>query len=215
MHISAWQALALLSRAYAQKVDKIQESNLATNYTRTRNQYGKGYVYIEAITALVKLIYLALIEQERKVFRYYLKQAARWYKVVQALGQSSLLLIPHEEISNQQLERNLYVVQFNLFLELVKRERPKIYVVSKTLKAQLSLDSIASALISNKQRLSIKVEVPSTINKVEDIADSEDKGTDNIEDVSHSLVSSTSIILPLLLCQMTLLELFYPITCSR
>ena len=62
VHIGARWALALLGRAYAQKVDKIQESDLATNRTRTRNQYGKGYVHTEAITALVKLIYLAPTE---------------------------------------------------------------------------------------------------------------------------------------------------------
>ena len=106
-------------------------------------------------------------------------------------------------------------MQFNLFLELVKRERPKICAASKALEAWLSPDSITSAPIGNKQRLSIEVEVPSTINKVEDIADSEDEGTDNMEDVSHSLVSSTSTIPPSLLCQITLLELFHPITCSR
>ena len=88
-------------------------------------------------------------------------------------------------------------------------------MASKALKAWLGLDSIASAPISNKQRLSIKVEVLSTINKVEDITDSEDEGMDDMEDVSHSLVSSTSTILPSLLCQITLLELFYPVTCSR
>jgi hypothetical protein len=74
-----------------------------------RNRYGKGLVWTEAIAALINLVYDALTKRDYDVFCSCLRQAMRWYTVVEGLGWGSLLLIPLEEVSNWWVERVLRV----------------------------------------------------------------------------------------------------------
>jgi hypothetical protein len=210
VHIGSRWAFALLGEAYAQKIQQIRQSDLAASNDRTRNRYGKGPVRTEAIAALVKLVYPVPTKKDHEVFRNRLRQASRWHTIVQGLGWGSLLLIPHEEVSNWWLERVLRVGQLGVFVNLVKRERPDLCAASKALEAWLGPDGIAGGPISEKQTLSIEAEAPATIYEVEEIQDSEDEDIEDVAKSPGSLHSQESVAPPERLRQMTLLELFHP-----
>jgi hypothetical protein len=210
VHIGSRWAFALLGEAYAQKIQQIRQSDLAASNDRTRNRYGKGPVRTEAIAALVKLVYPAPTKKDHEVFRNRLKQATRWHTLVQGLGWGTLLLIPHEEVSNWWLERVLRVGQLEVFINLVKREQPDLCAASKALEAWLGPDGIAGGPISEKQMLSIEAEAPATIYEVEEIQDSEDEDIENVAENLGPLHSQVSVAPHKRLRQMTLLELFHP-----
>lgn len=211
VHIGSRWALALLGEAYAQKVQQIRQSDFATSNDHTRNRYGKGPVRTEAIAALVKLVYPAPTKRDHEVFRNRLKQAKRWHTIVQGLGWGSLLLIPHEEVSNWWLERVLRVGQLQVFIDLVKRERPDLCAASQSLDAWLGPDGIAGGPISGKQTLSIEAQAPTSVYEVEEIQDSEDEDIEEVMETEAPLDTQETVAPPAQLRQMTLLELFHPV----
>jgi hypothetical protein len=213
LHISSRWALALLGEAYIQKVKQLQEGDLTGSNDRSRNRYGKGPVRTEAIEALIKLIHPTPTRKDQEFFRTRLKQAMRWYTIVQSLGWGILPLIPHEDISNRWVERVLRVSELDTFVNLVKRERPDLCAASKALEGWLGPDGIAGGSISGKVTLSIEAEWPATTGQVEEVEDSEEE--DDIDEAVGVLQSPTatqeSTASPAPLRQMSLLELFHPV----
>ncbi|KAL1793796.1 hypothetical protein ACET3X_000001 [Alternaria dauci] len=206
VNIGTRWAFALLGKAYARKVDEIQVADRLASNDRTRNRYGKGQARTEAITYLVHLVCQSPSKSDHAAFRYRLKRATRWFDIVQALGWGSLLLIPHEEVSNHWLERVLRKNQRDVFLELVKRERPEICTASRALEAWLGPDGITGAPIAGKERLSIEANALATAVGLTEIPDSEAED-DTDSDASESIPAS-----PAPLRQMSVLELFCPVS---
>lgn len=212
VHIGSRWALALLGKAYTQKIQQIQQQDLLASNDRTRNRYGKGPVRTEAISSLLGLVYKAPTRTDREVFRNRLKQAMRWHTIVEGLGWGSLLLMPPEEISNWWIERVLRIGQLQVFIDVVRRERPNLYIASRALETWLGPEGIAGGPISGKRMLEIEAESPSVVHEVEEIQDSEDE-----DDLSESLELTTvhveeAGVTPLTrFRQMTLIELFNPL----
>ena len=211
VHIESRWVSALLGQAYTKKIKQIQDNDKKTSNDTTRNRYGKGPVRTEAITALMKLVYTSPTEKDKLVFRNRLKQAVRWYTVVQGLGWGILTLIPHDEISNRWIERVLRVGQLHVFIELVKKERPDLCAASKALEDWLGPEGIAGGPIGEKKTLSIEAEAPATIYEVEEIQDSEDDEVNESVEVSQSQATPKSPAPAPQLRQLTLLELFHPV----
>jgi hypothetical protein len=206
MHISTRWAFALLGEAYTRKIEQLQLADRMASNDVTRNRYGRGQVRTEAIAALTQLVYRAPSKKDHEGLCNRIKQAMRWHKIVQALGWGSLLLIPHEEVSNHWVEHVLRVGQLDTFLDLVKRERPDICDASKALEAWLGPEGITGAPIAKKQRLSIEMDAPAMAWEIEEIPDSEGEEMD----VSGSPVTNTPSLMPVR--EMSLLELFHPVS---
>jgi hypothetical protein len=211
VHIGSRWAFALLGEAYTQKIQHIQQQDRTASNDRSRNRYGKGPVRTEAIAALINLVYDAPTKRDHDVFRSRLRQAMRWHTVVEGLGWGSLLLIPPEEVSNWWVERVLRVGQLQVFVNVVKRERPDLCAASKALEAWLGPEGIAGGPINGKQMLSIEAEGPATIHEVEEVGDSEEEDSvDSVEDRDES-DSQDDTAQPKQLRQTTLIELFHPL----
>ena len=134
----------------------------------------------------------------------------RWYTIVKALGWGSLLLIPPEEVSNWWVERVLRVGQLDVFVNLVKRERPDLCAASKALDTWLGLEGIARGPINDKQMLSIEAEAPTTIYEVQEVEDSEEEDLVDSADDSDDEAAPKDVAQPKRFRQMTLIELFRP-----
>ena len=78
----------------------------------------------------------------------------------------------------------LRVGQLDVFIEVVKRERPDLCAASKAVEAWLGLEGIAGGPISGRQMLSIEVDALTTIYEVEEVEDSEDEGLLSAEEKS-------------------------------
>lgn len=215
VHIGSRWAFALLGEAYAQKIQQIRQEDFVASNDRSRNRYGKGQVRTEAIAALIKLVYKAPMKRDHEVFRNRLKQAMRWHTIVKGLGWGSLLLIPPEEVSNWWVERVLRVGQLEVFVSVVKRERPDLCAASKALETWLGPEGIAGGSISSKQMLSIEAEAPPTIYEVEEVEDSEEEEMlDTIESADNES-SHDDNTGPKRFRQMTLTELFHPFSAVK
>jgi hypothetical protein len=207
-------ALALLGTAYALKVEEIQERDRALSDDRSRNRYGKGQVRTQAIAELMELAHLTPRSKHQVLFKSRLKRGIRWHTIVKNLGWGILMLVPHEEISNRWVERVLRVGQLDVFVELVKRERPELCAASKALELWLGPDGVAGGSISGKQTLSIEAGPPAAVYEVEEIPDSDnsddDDGDEPIE-ITRSPMALESSAPGARLRQMSLLELFHPL----
>jgi len=216
VHIGSRWALALLGEAYAQKIQQIRQGDFVASNDRSRNRYGKGRVRTEAISALMELVCETPTKRDHEVFRNRLKQAMRWHTIVKGLGWGSLLLIPPEEVSNWWVERVLRVGQLDVFVNVVKRERPDLCAASKALEAWLGPDGIAGGPISGKRMLSIEAEPPAAAYEVHEVADSDDaemlvSEEDSEEEGVEEEGAEEDVAQPRRFRQMTLTELFHPL----
>lgn len=175
VHISARWAMALLGQAYVRKIEQIQLEDKRASRDVTRNRYGKGQVRSEAIAELIRLVCRSPSRADHKAFRARLKPATRWHTIVQNLGWGSLLLIPHEEMSNRWFERVLRVGELDLFLQLVRKEKPDVCEASRALEEWLGPEGIEGAPITGKAVLSIETAMSAAHGEIYEIDESEDE----------------------------------------
>lgn len=114
--------------------------------------------------------------------------------------------MPHDLISNHQVERTLRTSDLDVQLNLIKQVNPNAYNASQKLESWLGPKGIAGESICSKVPLSI--EAAPQVYKVSDSKDS-DNNSNTVEDLSSSLATPKGMS-PLR--QLKLTELFNPVT---
>lgn len=190
---SRWSC-ALLGEAYAKKKEQIREDDARRSNDTTRNRYGKGQVATQAAKDLMDLVYAEPSLEQKRRFHEYLQNGTRWYKIVTALGWGSLLLMPHEQISNFWIQTKLREGQLQIFLQLVQREKPELCAATKALDEWLGPDAIAGGSIATRERLRIESEAPALLHRLKEIPDSDNDDGDSIPDVMYDSDNSVQVL---------------------
>jgi hypothetical protein len=212
VHITYRWAAALLGQAYQNKIEQIRENDKEMVVSATRSRNGKGQVRAEATDDLVSLVFTKPTDRDRRLFKNRVNRGMRWYTMGQELGWGSFCFVPHDVISNTWIEYTLRVPEFNVWLALVKKEKPDVFKAAQILDSWLGPEGIAGGTIGGKTPLGIEAEPGMPIYEIEEIGDSEDSGDDSV-----SVGASQFQALPEhrsrtpQLRQSTLLELFHPI----
>jgi len=200
-------AMALLGRAYYDKVDQITQADRATsNAVVSRHRGGKGKKKAEAINALLQLVNPTATPNDRKVFAKRLARAKRWFRATQVLGWGSLCLMPTDTVSNGWVERDIHPDVWNIWLQLVKRVNPEAHSASLALDNCVGQEGIQGGPIQTKEVLCIEEKGPTVFYEVEEIADSADE-QDSDGGTECSILENSA---PRPLRQLTLQELFRP-----
>ena len=97
-----------------------------------------------------------------------------------------------------------------VFIELVKRERPDLCSASQALERWLGPEGIAGGPIAGKQMLSIEAEAPATMYEVEEVDDSDDDRGLLLEHESDDGSDTAELSQPKRWRHLTLTELFQP-----
>jgi hypothetical protein len=94
-------AMALLDRAYTNKIAPLQDDDRAASSDISCDRYGKGQVRTQAVSSLLQAVSGATPSRQQKIaFRLRLACTARWYTAASTLGRGSLCPMPPETISN-------------------------------------------------------------------------------------------------------------------
>lgn len=196
-------AMALLGRAYANKVGRIQQNNPSSS----RGRDGRGAVKSEAIDSLLLLVHPASTSEERKPFVRRLNRATRWYQAAETLGWGSLCLMPTDVVSTNWVEKDVLAHEWSIWLNLIQRVNKDACAASIALDNWLGAEGIQGGPIQGKEMLCIEQKGAPVVCEVEEIADSADEeGSDSDFECTSRSVKSASRPLR----QLTLLELFKP-----
>ena len=176
-------AQALLGKALTDKLAQIKHSDSLLSRDTT-NRFGKGQRRSEAIDSLIRLVNSnpEPSKKERDHFRDYLARAVKWYRVAEGLGWGVLLVMPEDVIHKSWIEQDIRSWGVDVFIELVKRERPDVCLAAKQFDEWLGPEGIAGGEIRGKVALSIEVKPPETAHEVEEIGDSEGESEDESDD---------------------------------
>lgn len=131
-----------------------------------------------------------------KRFVQHLTQATRWYQVADTLGWGSLCLLP-DSVSNKWV-KDVPAHAWPLWLDLIKRVNPDACAASRALDAWIGNEGIQG-------REKLYIEEKGSASQVEEIIDSADEESSDIEASAEPMKSSARR-----LRQLTLLELFRP-----
>ena len=176
-------AQALLGKALTDKLAQIKHSDSLHSRDMT-NRFGKGQRRSEAIDSLLRLVNSnpKPSKKERDHFREYLARAVKWYRVAEGLGWGVLLIMPEDVIHKSWIEQDIRSWGIDVFIELVRRERPDVCLAAKQFDEWLGPEGIAGGEIKGKSALSIEAKLPETTYEVEEIGDSEDESEDEDEE---------------------------------
>lgn len=207
-------AQALLGKALTDKLAHIRHSDSLVSRDMT-NRFGKGQRRTEAIDSLIRLVSSNPdpSKKERGLFRDYLAKAVKWYRIAEGLGWGVLLVMPEDVIHKSWIEQDIRSWGVDVFIALVKKERPDVCLAAKQFDEWLGPEGIAGGEIKGKTTLSIEVKAPERSRGVEEIGDSEyDSGEEDEEadgriEVAQPHARSQSA-LDVSLRQTTLPELF-------
>ncbi|KAF2629493.1 hypothetical protein BU25DRAFT_310213, partial [Macroventuria anomochaeta] len=98
----------------------------------------------------------------------------RWYRVAEGLGWGVLLVMPEDMIPKTWVEKNIRTWGIDIFIDLVKRERPDVCLAAKQFDEWLGPEGIAGGNINSKKMLSIELRDTSTsrqLVEVEEVGD--------------------------------------------
>jgi len=207
-------AQALLGKALTDKLAQIKHSDSLLSRDTT-NRFGKGQRRSEAIDSLLRLVNSnpEPSKKERDLFRDYLARAVKWYRVAEGLGWGVLLVMPEDVIHKSWIEQDIRSWGVDVFIGLVKRERPDVCLAAKQFDEWLGPEGIAGGEIKGKVALGIEVKPPETTYEVEEIGDSEDESEDESNNTDGRVEIAQLQVRPLsapaaALRQTTLPELF-------
>lgn len=196
-------AMALLGRAYDNKISQIKQADQERSKATSCNRRGRGTVRGEAIDDLLQLVSSTPTPTDRRALRRRLARATRWFRAAEVLGWGSLCLMPTDGISNRWAEKDLPTDAWNIWLQLVKKVNPEAHSASIAFDNWVGEAAIWGGPIQSKEVLCIEEKGPMVVYEIEEIADS----TDEQESDMGGTAQST---LPRPLRQLTLLELFRP-----
>jgi hypothetical protein len=201
-------AMALLGRAYANKIAQVQHGDSAASSNPSRKRYGKGQVRTQAVDDLLCAVSGPdPSKQERDNFRRRLSRASRWHTAATTLGWGSLCLMPSDAISNKWAEKTLTRPEWDVWLQLIKKMEPDVYTASRKLDAWLGADGIEGGSIKNKEPLCIEAGPAAVVGEADEVADS-DMESESGGDSDGEDATAGNPCRPLR--QLTLLELFVP-----
>jgi hypothetical protein len=200
-------SMALLGRAYANKIVQIQHSDQPPSNVMSRSRGGQGTVKGQAIDTLLRRISPDFTATDRKAFGKRLVRAKRWYLAAETLGWGILCLMPTDLVSNNWVEKDLRAAEWSLWLTVVKKVNLDACNASIAFDNWVGTEGIQGGPIQSSDTLSIEAEGPTVVYEVEEIADSADEEGDNSAE-ECTTPSSKSTARPLR--QLTLLELFSP-----
>jgi hypothetical protein len=180
VHIVYRWTQALLGQALANKVAQIKHNDRLLSNDKT-NRFGRGFVQTEAINALLKLVNRNPTTKERESFRARLAKATKWYRIAEGLGWGVFLMMPEDVISNTWIENTIRAWGIDVFIGLVRKERPDVCLAVKQFDEWLGIEGIAGGEIKGKMKLSIEVNPQGTGYGVEEIEDSEADSDDEDE----------------------------------
>ncbi|KAH6613177.1 hypothetical protein C7974DRAFT_405302 [Boeremia exigua] len=183
VHIEYRWAQALLGKALADKLAQIEHSDKLVSSDKT-NRFGKGLRRTEAIDSLLHLVNSNPnpSKKEQDLFRARLARAFKWYRVAEGLGWGVLLVMPDDAIPKTWIEHEIRSWGVDVFIELVRKERPDVCLAAKQFDEWLGPEGIAGGEIKGKKTLSIEVKAPETTCEVEEIKDSEDDSEEEEEE---------------------------------
>jgi hypothetical protein len=183
VHIEYRWAQALLGKALTDKLAQIKHSDGLVSRDVT-NRFGKGQRRSEAIDSLIRLVNSnpEPSKKARDHFRDHLARAVKWYRVAEGLGWGVLLVMPEDVIHKSWIEQDIRSWGIDVFIELVKRERPDVCLAARQFDEWLGPDGIAGGEIKGKAALSIESKPLETTDKVEEIRDSEGESDSEGED---------------------------------
>lgn len=209
VHIEYRWAQALLGQALANKVAQIKHNDSISSNNKSANRYGKGFVRSEAIDSLMQLVNPNAYptKKERDVFRARLAKASKWYEIAESLGWGVFLVMPEDSISKTWIEHTVRAWGLQVFIRLVRRERPDVCLAARQFDTWLGLEGIAGGAIGGKKTLGIELDVPEVACEVQEINDSEDEADDRVEIVQPP-IRLNSRVPAASLRQTTLPELF-------
>ena len=182
VHIEYRWAQALLGKALTDKLEQIKHSDsLVSNDKKSR--FGKGQRRTEAIDMLMPLVNSNRnpSKQERDHFRDYLARAVKWYRIAEGLGWGVLLVMPEDVIHKSWIEQDIRSWGIDVFIKLVKKERPDVCVAAKQFDEWLGPEGIAGGDIKGKAALSIEVKPPQAVCEVREMGDSEEDSDEDNE----------------------------------
>jgi hypothetical protein len=167
-------AMALLGRAYANKIAQVQDADRTASSNPSRKRHGKGQVRTEAVDDLLRAVSSPNpSKQERENFRRRLSRASRWYTAVTTLGWGILCLMPFDAISNKWVEKILTRPQWDVWLQLVEKIQPDACTASRKLDAWLGAEGIEGGPIKDKDPLYIEAGPVAIIGEAQEVADSD------------------------------------------
>jgi hypothetical protein len=217
-------AHALMGKARADKLAQLERSDKLLSNNKT-SRFGKGQRRTEAIDSLMSLVNLNPnpSRQERYAFQDRMGKAVKWYRIAEGLGWGVLLVMPVDVISNTWIENTIRSWGVEVFIELVKKERPDVCLAARQFERWLGPQGMAGGDIRGNQPLNIEFKLPEIerlVRRLDGIADSEDEATDDNEDDSEDdgrveiapSQSRSRSAPPASLRQTTLPELFKTIT---
>lgn len=140
-------------------------------------------------------------KQDRKRLVRRLTQATRWYQVADRLGWGSLCLLP-DSVSNKWV-KDVPAHAWPLWLDLIERVNPDACAASRALDAWIGNEGLQGGPIQGREKLYI--EENGSASQVEEVVDSTDEESSDVESSAESVKSSARR-----LRQLTLLELFRP-----
>lgn len=181
VHIKYRWAQALLGKAMNDKLEQLKRSDRLLSNSKT-SRFGKGQRRTEAIDTLMPLVFLKQnpSKSERDLFRNRLAKAVKWYRIAEGLGWGVLLVMPEDVLPKTWIEQTIRSWGVEVFIKLLKRERPDVCLAAKQFDEWLGPEGIAGGDIKGKKTLSIELNAPGTTHRVEEIEDSDDDG--DVED---------------------------------
>lgn len=197
VHIKYRWAQALLGKAMVDKLEQLKRSDRLLNNSKT-SRFGKGQRRTEAIDTLMLLVFPQQnpSKSERDLFRDRLAKAGKWYRIAEGLGWGVLLVMPEDVLPKTWIEQTIRSWGVDVFIELLKRERPDVCLAAKQFDEWLGPEGIAGGDIKGKKRLSIELNAPGAVHRIEEVSDSdadsgiEDDGGDDDGDGRIEIVQS-------------------------
>lgn len=197
VHIKYRWAQALLGKAMVDKLEQLKRSDRLLSSSKT-SRFGKGQRRTEAIDALMLLIFPQQnpSKSERDMFRDRLAKAGKWYRIAEGLGWGVLLVMPEDVLPKAWIEQTIRSWGVDVFIELLKRERRDVCLAAKQFDEWLGPEGIAGGDIKGKKRLSIELNAPGAVHRIEEVSDSdadsdiEDDGGDDDGDGRIEIVQS-------------------------
>jgi hypothetical protein len=115
-----------------------------------------------------------------------LAKAGKWYRIAKGLGWGVLLVMPEDVLPKTWIKQTIRSWGVDVFIKLLKRERPDVCLATKQFDEWLGPEGIAGGDIKGKKRLNIELNAPGAVHRIEEVSDSDgdsDDGSD-IEDDS-------------------------------
>lgn len=97
----------------------------------------------------------------------------KWYRIADGLGWGVLLVMPEDAISNSWIEHKINSWGVEVFIDLVRKERPDVCLAAKQFGEWLGPGGIAGGPIDQKETLSIELNASQIARDAEEIQDSE------------------------------------------